>query len=84
MGKVDPWAGGQAHNLAAHVASEVNERLGATGRCSNMAQPSTGPGGSGQAAGARDSRDEGDGGGHIGCAAVLVSARKNIDRGPID
>lgn len=49
-----------------------------------MAQPSTGTGGSGQVAGPRDSCDEGDGGGHIGGAAVLVSAHKNIDRGPID
>ncbi|WP_156764111.1 hypothetical protein [Mycobacterium sp. 852002-50816_SCH5313054-b] len=49
-----------------------------------MAQPSTGPGGSGQVAGPRDSRDEGDYGGHISGAAGPVSARNNIDRGPIE
>jgi hypothetical protein len=48
-----------------------------------MARPSTGLGGSEWVAGPRDSRDEGDGGRCIR-AAVLVSARKNIDRGPID
>jgi hypothetical protein len=49
-----------------------------------MARPSTGPGGSGQVAGPRDSRDEGDGGARISAAAVLPNTHKSIDRGPID
>lgn len=49
-----------------------------------MARPSTGPGDSGQVAGPRDSRDEGDGGARVSAAAALPNAHKNIDRGPIE
>ena len=69
----------KAADRAAHVASEVNQRQG---RCSNMAQPSTGPGGSGRVAGPPDSRDEGDDGIRISCAAVLATTHEN--RGPIE
>jgi len=48
-----------------------------------MAQPFTGPVGSGQVAVPPDSGDEGDDGSRISCAAVLASAHENIDRGPM-
>jgi hypothetical protein len=49
-----------------------------------MAQPSTGPRGSGQVAGPPGSRDERDDGGRISGAAALANAHDNTDRGPIE
>jgi hypothetical protein len=48
-----------------------------------MAQPPTGPVGSGQAAVQPDSGDEGDHGSLTSCAAVLATALENIDGGPM-
>lgn len=48
-----------------------------------MAQPSSGPGGSGQVAGPPGSRDEGEDG-NRSCVAVLANAHENTDRGPIE
>ena len=47
-----------------------------------MAQPSTGPGDSGQVAVPPDSGDGRDDGSRISWAAVLAKAHENIDRGP--
>jgi hypothetical protein len=47
-----------------------------------MAQPHTGPQGSGQAAVPPDSDDEGDDGSRISCAAVSATALENIDCSP--
>ncbi len=49
-----------------------------------MAQPSTGPRGSGQVAGPPGSRDEDDDDGPISGAVALANAHDNTDRGPID
>lgn len=49
-----------------------------------MAQPSTGPGGSGRVAGLPGSRDRGDGAIRISCAAERANAQANLDRGPIE
>ena len=48
-----------------------------------MAQPSTGPVGSRQAAVPPDSGDEGDDGNRIGCAVVLAAALGSIDCGSV-
>jgi hypothetical protein len=48
-----------------------------------MAQPPTGPVGSGQAAVSPDSGDEGDYGSHISCVAVLGTALENFDCSPM-
>jgi hypothetical protein len=48
-----------------------------------MAQPHTGPVGSGQAAVPPDSGDEGDNGSRVSSAAVLAAALENVDCSPV-
>jgi hypothetical protein len=74
----------KAADLAADVASEIDERLEPIRQVlKQMAQPSSGPVGSRQAAVPPDSGDEGDDGSRISCAAVLAVARESIDCGSV-